>query len=167
MELIVSAGERTERVRVERQGERYQVRIGEREFAVDSRALGPFVRSLVIDGAQFETAVFRLGEGRYLVGWDGRNARLEVVDPLTHLAEEAKGPGAGRGKQTVIAYMPGRVVGVAVREGDAVVAGQPLVVLEAMKMQNELQAERDAVVRKVHVAVGEAVEGGDPLIDLE
>lgn len=63
--------------------------------------------------------------------------------------------------------MPGRVVGVAVREGDAVVAGQPLVVLEAMKMQNELQAERDAVVRKVHVAVGEAVEGGDPLIDLE
>jgi biotin carboxyl carrier protein len=62
--------------------------------------------------------------------------------------------------------MPGRVVGIAVAEGDAVVAGQALLVLEAMKMQNEIQAETDGVVRKIHVTAGENVEGDDLLVEL-
>jgi biotin carboxyl carrier protein len=66
----------------------------------------------------------------------------------------------------IAAYMPGRVVQVAVAEGDRVEAA-PLVVLEAMKMQNEIQAERGGTVRKLHVVAGQAVEGGDPLLELE
>ena len=62
--------------------------------------------------------------------------------------------------------MPGRVVSVAVAEGATVEAGQPLVVLEAMKMQNEIQADRAGTVTRVHVAAGQAVEGGDPLLEL-
>jgi len=58
-------------------------------------------------------------------------------------------------------------VSVAVAEGDAVEPGAPLVVLEAMKMQNEIQADRAGTVRRVHVVAGQAVEGGDPLVELE
>ena len=63
--------------------------------------------------------------------------------------------------------MPGRVVAVLVGEGEPVRAGQGVVVLEAMKMQNEIQAEHDGVVKRVCVEPGQAVEGGDLLFELE
>ena len=63
--------------------------------------------------------------------------------------------------------MPGRVVEVRVQAGDRVEAGQPLVVLEAMKMQNEIQAERAGTVSRVFVGAGQAVEGGDPLVEVD
>jgi biotin carboxyl carrier protein len=67
----------------------------------------------------------------------------------------------------VAAYMPGRVVAVAVAAGQTIEAGAALVVLEAMKMQNEIQAERAGTVVHVHVAAGQAVELGDPLVEIE
>ena len=63
--------------------------------------------------------------------------------------------------------MPGRVVAVLAAEGDAVRAGQGVVVLEAMKMQNEIQAEHDGTIKRICVAAGQAVEGGDLLFELE
>ncbi len=62
--------------------------------------------------------------------------------------------------------MPGRVVALLVDEGDEVEPGQGVVVLEAMKMENEIAAEHGGVVTKVHVEPGQAVEGGDPLFEL-
>lgn len=167
MELIARLGERTERVSVERDGTRYRIRVGDRVHEVEARALGPFVRSLIVDGESHETAVFRLPEARWRVSWRGRTRDLEIVDPLTHLAASAHGAAGKGGRFSVTAYMPGRVVSVVVAEGDAVEPGTPLVVLEAMKMQNEIQADRAGTVRCVHVAAGQAVEGGDPLIELE
>jgi len=167
VELIARAGERVERVTVDRDGTHYRIRVGEREHRVERRALGPFVRSLLVDGESHETAVLRQGEGSWHVGWRGRGYAVELVDPLTHLAEKARGEGGQQGRQVIAAYMPGRVVTVAVAEGDAVEPGSPLVVLEAMKMQNEIQAERAGTVRRLHVVAGQAVEGGDPLLELE
>lgn len=167
MELIARAGGRVERVVIERDGSCYAIRVGERQHLVDMRALGPFVRSLLVDGESHETAVWRNGDGLWHVGWRGRTHRVELVDPLTHLAEEAHGESGRKGRQVVAAYMPGRVVAVSVAEGDVVEVGAPLVVLEAMKMQNEIQAERAGTVRKLHVAPGQAVEGGDPLLEIE
>ncbi len=62
--------------------------------------------------------------------------------------------------------MPGKVVAVLVAEGDAVELGQGIVVVEAMKMENELRAAADGVVKTVHVAAGEAVTGGAPLVTI-
>ena len=167
MELIARVEGRTETVTIERRGTHYRIRVGEREHDVDARALGPFVRSLVVDGASHETAVFRTADGAWNVGWAGTSTRVELVDPLTHLAEQAHVEAGHHGRHIVRAYMPGRVASVAVAPGDRVEAGHALVVLEAMKMQNEIQAERAGVVRTVYVAAGEAVEGGDPLVELE
>lgn len=167
MELIARFGERTERVTVERDGALYRITIGERRHEVEARALGPFVKSLLVDGESHETAVFRRAERRWNVGWRGRTSEIEIVDPLEHLAEEAHGGGGRAGRQVVCAYMPGRVVSVAVVEGDAVEPGSPLLVLEAMKMQNEIRAEEGGTVCKVHVTPGQAVEGGDALVETE
>jgi biotin carboxyl carrier protein len=73
--------------------------------------------------------------------------------------------GAGEGSLT--SPMPGRVLKVLVTEGDAVDAGTPLVVVEAMKMENELSAARSGTVRKVHVTPGQNVESGARLVEIE
>ena len=167
MELIVRQGEEEHRLRVERRERSYELRLGERTFVVDSVAANGSVRSLLVEGRQYEVAVTGLGDGRYQVSSGGTVEEVEVLDPLTHLAEQGGGSGATHGAHRVSAYMPGRVVTVLVAEGDEVTAGQGLVVLEAMKMENEIQAELPGVVRRVYVAAGQAVEGGDPLFEIE
>jgi biotin carboxyl carrier protein len=168
MELIARTAGRTERVRIERlEPGRYRVRVGERDYEVDARAIGSILKSLLVDGESHEALVFRSGDRGWSVAWRGRTSAVELVDPLEHLAEKAHDEGAGPGRFVLTAYMPGRIVAVAVAEGDAVEPGRPLVVLEAMKMQNEIQSDRAAVVRRVLVVEGQAVEGGDPLVELE
>jgi glutaconyl-CoA/methylmalonyl-CoA decarboxylase subunit gamma len=70
------------------------------------------------------------------------------------------------GEGTVVSPMPGRVLKVLVQEGDAITAGTPLVVVEAMKMENELLAERDGTVKNIFVTPGQTVESGARLIEV-
>ena len=167
MKLVARTGGRVEEVTVEREGTSYRVGVGARTYEVEARSLGPFVKSLLVDGESHEAAVFRKGERTWTVGWRGRATEVELVAPLEHLAEQAHGEGGRRGKLVIGAYMPGRVVAVSVAEGEAIEPGRALVVLEAMKMQNEIRSDRAGVVRRVHVVPGQAVEGGDPLVELE
>jgi biotin carboxyl carrier protein len=101
-------------------------------------------------------------------GW-----RIEVdVEPARRAALRDRAQrghdSAGRGGPTEVhAIIPGRVVSVSVRASDDVVAGQQLLVVEAMKMQNELRAPRDGVVSRVAVAAGQTIEIGDLLLVLE
>lgn len=175
MEVIVrmsgSQGEREERVRVARAGDVYEVTVGERTYRVDHAPAGGALHSLRIDGGEHhEVAVRRLPQGEgtaYWVTGAGTSGPVEVTDPLTHLARQAQGSKGGRRPQRVLAYMPGRVVAILVEEGQEVASGQGVVVLEAMKMQNEIQAEHDGRVARVFVQPGQAVEGGDPLFEME
>jgi 3-methylcrotonyl-CoA carboxylase alpha subunit len=167
VKLVARIGDRIEEVTVEPHEGRFRIRVGARTHEVEARRLGRFVRSLIVDGESHEAAVFRSGPRAWTVGWEGEAIEIELTDPLAYQAEKAHGDVHRHGRHLVTAYMPGRVVAVAVAEGDRVEPGQRLVVLEAMKMQNELQSDRAAVVRRVHVEPGEAVEGGDPLVELE
>ena len=92
---------------------------------------------------------------------------VSVTDPLTHLAAQTRGGGGAKRRQKITAYMPGRVVALLVEEGQAVTTGQGVVVLEAMKMQNEIRAEHDGTITRIHVQTGQAVEGGDPLFEMD
>ena len=166
MKFVVRAGEREEPVEVERVDGRYLVRVGERSYTVDRARVGA-ASSLLIDGRQTEVSASARGRSRYLVTTAAWSGEVDVLDPLEHLAG---GPGAGEGGRSsnrVTAYMPGRVVDVLVAEGDEVERGQGVLVLEAMKMENEIQAEAEGVVRRLHVEPGQAVEAGDPLFDIE
>ncbi len=109
----------------------------------------------------------RRDNGEYQVANGASQARVTVADPLTYKARvEGRAAGAA-GRRKIAAYMPGRVVEVLVEAGAKVAAGSGLVVLEAMKMENEIQAEVDCVIREVLVEAGQAVESGDPLFEVE
>ncbi len=180
MELIVRHRDREEEVHLERTESGYRVAVGDADYEVDvavagavslSRPSGATVHSLLIGGRQHEVTVRRTaltpGGGRvYQVTSAAGADEVEIMDPLTYLARSTH-EASGGGVQQVTAYMPGRVVEILVAEGDEVAAGQGVVVLEAMKMKNEIQAEAAGVVRRLLVEQDQAVEGGDPLFEIE
>jgi biotin carboxyl carrier protein len=137
-----------------------------------------------LDGSPLDVDVARLGPGRFslrlpgsgrqhdvTIGPTGPDGRVDVsvggaVIPVTRRTGQSRhrhgGGNAGDGRLT--APMPGKVVRVLVKPGDAVSARQGVVVVEAMKMENELRAGRDGVVREVLVEEGASVEAGAPLV---
>jgi biotin carboxyl carrier protein len=123
------------------------IRVGERVHRVIARrgaSRGAWV--LDIDGVRVET--------------DALDERMRTIRDLTAAATVSSGPAPLR------APMPGLVVRVQVAVGDAVTAGQGLVVVEAMKMENELRATASGIVTAVHATVGTAVEKGAMLVEL-
>jgi len=176
MKLVVRSGEREEQVEVVRRGDGFVVTVGDAAHEVDAAALGDGLSSLRIDGAQHAVAVYPVpvhgGDGHgglYRVSLSAvlPPQEVEVLDPLTHLARKSRGGDAAGGRQQVRAMMPGLVKEVLVEEGAEVTAGQGVVVLEAMKMENEIVAEAAGVVSKIFVATGEHVDGGEPLFEVE
>jgi len=170
VDLIVRSGSREEKVKIRRDDDFYDVTIGDRVYRVEAataRAGAQSLRSLLIDGAQHEVAVRHQGEGVYWVSTRQGAGAVEVADPLTALAAQTQGAKGGRRRQTVKAYMPGRVVTLLAAEGEEVAAGQGVLVLEAMKMENEIRAEHGGTVTKIHVQPGQAVDNGTPLFELE
>ena len=137
-----------------------------RERLVDLRTLNGSLASMrcTASHASWRVVARREDRRRWRIGlWKG-DFEVEVLSPAE--AVEAEGAAGGAGEAVLAAPIPGKVVAVKVAEGDEVRAGQPLVVLEAMKMENELAAEWDGVVKAVHVAPGDTVEQGAPLVEL-
>src|SRR5207247_1062944 len=97
---------------------------------------------------------------------DPRQAMASVADPDARGAELGPGATGAAGTVTLRAPIPGKLVKVGIKVGDRVKAGQTVLVLEAMKMENEIRAPRDAAVLAVHVAEGTAVETGHDLVTL-
>ena len=96
----------------------------------------------------------------------GNRAQIEVK--VTDERDTWLGSGGGAAGDSVVSVaMPGRVVAIDVGEGDSVVRGQRILVIEAMKMENDVKAPRDGVVRAVRVAPGDAVDAGQALLELE
>ncbi len=122
--------------------------------------------SLLVEGRSFEFALHDGGEQIELAGAAG-SFRVRVEDERVHAARAVAGKSAAaRGPHTVRSVMPGIVREVCVAIGDTVRKGQPLLILEAMKMQNEMCADRDGRVKAVHVEAGSTVEKAAPLLDL-
>ena len=124
---------------------------------------------LLLAGQSWTVAAQVLEPGRrWALGVAGERIEGTVVDERTRGVEAMTGkPVAPAAGGTIQAPMPGLVVRVEVTEGQHVEAGAGLVVVEAMKMENELRAPRPAVVAAVHVGVGQTVEKGAPLVTLE
>jgi glutaconyl-CoA/methylmalonyl-CoA decarboxylase subunit gamma len=96
----------------------------------------------------------------------GRRFRATVESERMRASHAAQSSNAG-GDWTVTSPMPGRVIKVLVAEGDAITAGMPLVVVEAMKMENELSCRHSGTVKKIYVSPGATVESGAKLIEIE
>jgi pyruvate carboxylase subunit B len=106
--------------------------------------------------------------GRYSLSLDGYRYDVEALDERTRTIRELTAAASGpKGPAPLVAPMPGLVVRVMVEAGDQVVPGQGLVVVEAMKMENELRASAPATVKAVLVQPGQAVEKGAVLVEME
>jgi biotin carboxyl carrier protein len=141
---------------------------GAMECSVDGRALSADVRmleagvmSLVVEGRQYRCILD--GDGVVI---DGRRYGFEVEDPRSLQGRRGAGAGA-EGPRPVKAPMPGRVVRVLAAVGDEVEEGQGVVVIEAMKMQNELKSPKAGRVVRVAAGVGDTVGSGDVLVVVE
>lgn len=129
---------------------------------------GTPLRQLLLDGRPLTLSIEAIGRGRWALTPKGERWELEVLDERTRHIRSLAGSGDQRRAPGVLkAPMPGLVVRVPVRAGDRVAAGDPLVVLEAMKMENELKAGSPATVKSVRVTPGEVVEKAQVLVEFE
>jgi biotin carboxyl carrier protein len=124
----------------------------------------PGVCSILMDGRSYEPRVEVTAAGLVVV-IDGFRFEVDVRDPRRFSRKQSGR--TGEGLQTVAAPMPGKVVRVLVAPGDAIAAGQGLVVVEAMKMQNEMKATRAGRVLTVTVKEGATVTAGEVLMTFE
>jgi biotin carboxyl carrier protein len=139
-----------------------RVRVDGRPVAVDARLARCGPGSLLLDGTSYLVDFGEEGRVTHVVV-DGEAFGVQIESR----ARRRRGPGAGAGAgsgQRLVAPMPGKVVAVLVEVGQPVESGAGLVVLEAMKMENEFRATGGGVVKEVHVAPGQAVNAGDLLV---
>ena len=144
----------------------YEITLDGRTVHVDAVRSGPTVYSVIEDGQQFEAMVDEKGAHGFDVLVSGRIFHLESVDERTKLLAQSASPLVS-GPQTVTAEMPGKVVKIAVPVGELVREGQGVVVVEAMKMENEIPAPIAGLVREIAVSEGQTVEAGAPLFTID
>ena len=168
----VTIGQRTHTVELDEQEvdgkAKLRVVVDGVERALDARRLGPGAWSLVGDGearlVEVDGAANKLSVEVSHADGEPRQAVVEVARAGREAA--AAGDRAASGPAIVRAPIPGKLVKLLVKPGDQVKAGQTLAVLEAMKMENELRAPRDATVAAVHASEGTTVETGQELLSL-
>ena len=149
---------------------KWLVAVDGRTIEIDSGQLDsvtqvePAVYSVLVNGSSYEVRVIETPQGLSAEA-GGRQFAVQVSDPR----DMARGSrvSIGSGRQKVAAPMPGKVVRVLVNVGDAVDAGQGLVVVEAMKMQNEMKASHPSRVVEIRATAGDTVGAGDTLVVLE
>ena len=136
---------------------------------LDPDAPAAVVRVLRVGDAVRRVEVRRLaGRGRYAVVVDGFRYEVEALDERSRAIRDLTAATAGpAGPAPLVAPMPGLIVRVSVRAGDRVAPGQGLVVMEAMKMENELRTQAAGTVKAVLVEPGATVEKGARLVELE
>lgn len=158
-----------------------------RATPVEVESLGNGLYAVTLDGHRYELDSLVLPHGAmsmivedhsYNVDFDGKGdevavlvrgevVRFDIADERRIRLRAAAATFQAEGKQTVSAPMPGKIVKVFVKVGDLVQEGQGLVVVEAMKMENELKAPKAGKVTEVHAKEGTAVENGAKLIVVE
>lgn len=133
---------------------------------VDFLPLTDSLYSILMDSTSHE-AVVEENDGTYEVLMGGRQYSGTVIDERSQLMRSRRGGlEADSGEILLRAPMPGLIVAIQVNEGDAVTAGQTLVILESMKMQNELKAPRDGTVQRISIESGQTVEQKKVLITI-
>lgn len=152
---------------VEALGEgRYAVTLDGHRFELESLVLPHGAVSMILDGQSFSVEFDEKGD-EVSVLLRGQLTRFDVADTRKLRLRAATAGFRVEGMQTVCAPMPGKVVKLLVKQGEAVTEGQGLVVIEAMKMENELKSAKAGVVTKIAIQEGQAVENGALLAIVE
>jgi biotin carboxyl carrier protein len=166
VQLQGGSGKKQRVVELERDGGGYQVLLDGKRVTADAVQIAPNTISLLLEGQSFEIHVAPAVDGTLKLQCGPHEFAAEVVDPRAwrgrrHGAVEAPG------RQSITAPMPGKVIRLLVKAGDDVQAGQGLVVVEAMKMQNEIRSPKKGKVERLLANEGQTVNAGDILAWVE
>jgi len=164
--LALDVGGVVRQVQVTRDGGRLVVDVDGRRHVLDAAATEPGRWSLLFDERhESHEVLVRNGQpGAWVVHVDGAVVPVRLLDPRRR--DASPGGGSDSGVVRIVAPMPGKIVKVLVQTGVLVAARQPLVIVEAMKMENELRAPRPGTVTDVLVSEGALVEAGAPLVTI-
>lgn len=167
MELQVFLRGQLRAVELERSARGWSVKLDGQAIDADAVEVLPGIYSILLDGRSYEVRVMPAPGGaglRIQVG--DAEFSAEVLDPRAWRGRR-HGVLEAQGRQQISAPMPGKVVRVLVRQDDRVEAGQGLLVVEAMKMQNEIRSPKTGVVERLLVTEGQAVNAGEVLAWVE
>lgn len=164
--LTGPTGKKLRTVELERDTDRWKISLDGQPVTVDAVEIDANTLSLLIDGQSCEVRITQSPDGLLNLQTGLQEFTAEVADPRAwrgrkHGALEAEG------RQQVIAPMPGKVVRLLVQAGDKVEAGQGLLVVEAMKMQNEIRSPKGGTVERLQVKEGQPVNAGEVLAWVE
>ncbi len=162
MAYIINVEDKKYKAEIHKDGDIFKVLLDGREFQVEVAYQDREKFTLIIEHKPHQ--VFVDADDQLII--EGETYRFDIRDERSAKLAKA-GAEVSHKEITISAPMPGLIVDVEVKEGEAVPAGRGLVILEAMKMQNELKAPKAGVVKAVKVKPGEKVNGGDVLIVLQ
>jgi biotin carboxyl carrier protein len=162
VQLTGSSGKKLRTVELERHADGWRISLDGQQVHADAVEINPHTLSLLLEGQSYEVHIRESPDGVLRLETGFQEFTAEVVDPRAwrgrrHGAVEAEG------RQQVLAPMPGKVVRILVQAGDQVEAGQGLLVVEAMKMQNEIRSPKGGTVERLHVKEGQPVNAGEVL----
>jgi biotin carboxyl carrier protein len=161
IEVNIAGTERTVEIERESSG-RLRIRLDGAPVDVDAVEIGANTYSILLNGHSFDARVHPTPQG-LSIRCDGQEFPVEVRDPRAWRGQRRELKTA-EGRQQVVSPMPGKVVRVLVASGETVESRQGLLVVEAMKMQNEIRAPKGGHVERVLVAEGQTVAAGQPLV---
>lgn len=159
---------RTYRLAVKGTGSPVPVQIDGKSYEVDFSAVDGSLLSLLVMGRSYEADVVEEAEGVLAVWVEGELHRIEYQEEgrRPRRSADVADHSAG-GRQVIVAPMPGKVVALLVSPGQEVNAGQGVIVIEAMKMENELKASGPGVIKEIKAQEGAGVSGGEILVVIE
>jgi len=162
VKISAKAGKQLVELTIERSDGEYVVEIGGERRSADVRKLEGDFYSILTGGRSYEVSVEPRGETYYV-----RHGAAELLVALSDPSRQAREGRVKQGPDEVVTQMPGKVVRLLVAEGEEVAAGQGIIVVEAMKMENEIAAGKAGKVVAVRVEPGQTVEGGAVLAVIE
>ncbi len=167
MAYLATLGDQTHRIEVqELEGNLYRVTIDGVERVVDGRQLSAHTYSLLVDQRSFTVDV-TAKEDTYTVLCEGKSFRLKLLDERRLRPGGQVLDGDKEEKKEVRAFMPGKIVEVLVAAEEEVTKEQGLLIIEAMKMENEVRSPSSGKVKEIRVTPGQVVEAGELLVQLE
>jgi len=165
MEITFLCGEEMVNFSLENKEGKYVYSDKEGSVELDIQEISSGVLSILAGGKSYLAAVVR-DKDKIIVAIEG--CRFEFREASTQdLTEKGREEGTVKGVMAIRAPMPGKVVRVVVHEGDRVRKNQTLAIVEAMKMENEIKAAAEGIIKKIYVNEGELIDAEKPLLELE